>query len=454
MVKVLIHLIILLHRILFIQSQIDFEWEQTIRLRLKDEKFKCGIENKYKHMSKARMINGAETTNIRYPWMAQIYIFIPKTKGTLEFASICGGSIISEKSILTNIHCVCINHVRNPTFYDEHPITCLVDSDEPQNQNRPENQIHYTIGSMPDLELKDIGNENGIFNKDLRVYLYKYDPNWYFEKGDRARKHFYKNGDAAIIIDDSKLGLNLKLYQAIPICLPSLEFFAKKKKIDVIHVGRGLNYEEIRSGWPIKSSCVTNGERIHNSIPGNSDFKFRECKNYNREHPEKSCYNVRDAVVKNRKDSYRKDLISTGFKIKFPKESGQGNNQMEIDIPKNDKCEELSDKIMNALDRLNNEEKIKYLKDDQKGPSRIIIFEKKEKASKFTNEIHFQRQYIRWEKNPTRSYANCYNLKRVEQYGTCETEGTKIYSTIFGHSVKINYGFCGSSCKTPNLQEF
>ena len=109
---------------------------------------------------------------------------------------------------------------------------------------------------------------------------------------------------------------------------------------------------------------------------------------------------------------------------------------------------------MNALHRLNSEEKIKYLNDDQKGPSRIVIFEKDEKASKFTNEINFQRQYIRWEKNPVTSYANCYNLKRVEQYGICETEGMKIYSTNFKHSVKINYGFCGSSCKTPNLQEF
>ena len=76
---------------------------------------------------------------------------------------------------------------------------------------RLENQIHYTFGSMKDLEFKDLKDENVKFNKDIRVYLYRYEPDWWFEKNMDPDKSRYKNGDAAIIIDDSKLGLNLPM---------------------------------------------------------------------------------------------------------------------------------------------------------------------------------------------------------------------------------------------------
>ena len=84
----------LAYQSLFIQCQIDFEWDQM--LRLKDKEYKCGIENKFKNAHTSRIINGKETTNTKYPWMVQILRYIPSSAYNWP----CGGTIISDKSIL------------------------------------------------------------------------------------------------------------------------------------------------------------------------------------------------------------------------------------------------------------------------------------------------------------------------------------------------------------------
>ena len=105
--------------------------------------YKCGIENKYEQSIKTRVINGRETNNIRYPWLVEIvhvYQLQPNVPDGKSKFKRCGGTIVSDKSILTAGHCVCIGH------NDEKRVpTCLEDLNGPQNQNRPENYIHYTF---------------------------------------------------------------------------------------------------------------------------------------------------------------------------------------------------------------------------------------------------------------------------------------------------------------------
>lgn len=55
-------------------------------------KVKCGQAN-YRKKTR-RITNGTEVTSYKYPWMAAMYI-----KGFTLFH--CGGSIITEKNILT-----------------------------------------------------------------------------------------------------------------------------------------------------------------------------------------------------------------------------------------------------------------------------------------------------------------------------------------------------------------
>ena len=180
-------------------------------------------------------------------------------------------------------------------YTDKKRVTCLIDSDEPRNQNRQENQIHYSFGSKEPIEFPSQTK----FNKDIRAYIYKYDPKWWDEGTDWEqflKKRKWENGDAAVIIDDSKKGLNLKRYYGVPICLPSPNAFTKVRH-EVTLVGRGNIYEEVGSGDAKITSCVANGERIHNEIPGNENIKFLPCKNYDRNHPEGSCIRVQEATI-------------------------------------------------------------------------------------------------------------------------------------------------------------
>lgn len=95
------------------QSKIDEKWDE--KLQLINENFKCGIENKYMNLAKARVINGRETSNIRYPWIVEIIrVNRPSKrlpvdgKNWLKGPSQCGGSIISRTSINITNHSLCL----------------------------------------------------------------------------------------------------------------------------------------------------------------------------------------------------------------------------------------------------------------------------------------------------------------------------------------------------------
>ena len=193
------------------KGKIDFPWDK--RLRLMNEEYKCGIENKYKDTGTVRIINDKRTSNTRYPWMAEILRVVEYRGKQLE--AFGGGSIVSDKAILACAHVLCMRpHKSDGT--PQRPVTCITSNKA--YQNRPKNHLHYSIGTM---NLKD----NIEYNKDILGFIYKYEPKYWNEGNNITakliRRTHYKNGDVGLIINKSKLGLNLIEYKAIPVCLPT-----------------------------------------------------------------------------------------------------------------------------------------------------------------------------------------------------------------------------------------
>ena len=90
---------------------------------------------------------------------------------------------------------------------------------------------------------------------------------------------------------------------------------------------------------------------------------------------------------------------------------------------------------------------LELFSDEFKFPSRIVVFE----VNGLNENINSR--YLNWEKLSIQNhYAYCYNVRRVAKFGVCETRRTFHYSAIQKKIVKINFGFCGSSCQTPNMQ--
>ena len=441
MIRVVISFLCLSCQILIIECKfidIDFAWDK--RLRLMNEEYKCGIENKYKDSGTARIINGKRTSNTRYPWMAEILLIVEYHGKVLE--AFGGGSIVSDKAILTCAHVLCLKPY-NSDGTPQKPVTCMKSKNA--NQNRPKNHLHYSIGKM---DIKD----NIEYNKDILAFIYKYEPKYWNEGNNHTakliRRTHYKNGDVGLIINKSKLGLNLIEYKAIPVCLPTPESFEREFKVTM--VGRGNSYIEAEND-PSINTCRTNGNRVGNELPNqidNSLLNFAPCKEYKREDKEKTCLNWNDAVIKrdgsNVQNGYRKEFVSTNMKIDFTTMGTTSDRFMTVNLPSGDKCEELSDRIAAVIEKLIKEKTIKISNDEEHGPSRVVVFDENE-------NVDFENQYNDWKTMPELQKGMhstyCYNIKTVASYGVCQT----LLDPPLVSTSQDNYGFCGSSCMTPNI---
>ena len=101
-------------------SQYDVAWEEELSKRdpnKMNQILQCGIEGSNKDRKKkaanARIINGEQTTNRRYPWVAYIYLSYKKKDGNFIRTYTCtsGGTIISNRVIISCRHCVCTSIV-------------------------------------------------------------------------------------------------------------------------------------------------------------------------------------------------------------------------------------------------------------------------------------------------------------------------------------------------------
>ena len=148
MSKIILYLLLKSIQMFFIRCQIDIDWEDHDKSSTKDENYRCGIKDYYKTSEKARIINGEATSSEKYPWLSQIEVDVPGQD--VSFSS--GGSIISNRIILTCLHCVCLD-ITNEWSNPDLKSTCLYDANNgiSLNQNRMENQVHYFIGSMTNV---------------------------------------------------------------------------------------------------------------------------------------------------------------------------------------------------------------------------------------------------------------------------------------------------------------
>ena len=462
--KLALYLFVVLYQSIFFQCQnhqFDVEWDQ--KLINIDKAFQCGIENRYKKGSTARVINGKIATNIRYPWMAEILrlAFYPKQSGQPGFENIQSavgtGSIISHKAILTAAHNLCnvFNDKLQNTWNKCHEDLPGSPS-KSQNQNRLFNQIHYSVGTMNSFnsvtKSKLVKDQLASFKKEINAFIYKYDPDWYSKGTDdlekKKRKYFTKNGDIGLIIVESKLGLDLKLNRAIPICLPTPKTISEnqnhKGELKVTAVGRGKIYSEFKDKkGNKKQSCMTNEGLVKKKAWSTAHIQeiFLQCKHDSNK--EDNCLSMEDACIgagDNTCKGYKHQLLSTNVKVQFFGNPQPPLNRMRISIPPNDECEKLSQKVNKAVDKLEKGKQRIFHKDDGLGPSRILVFDKDGEDTESLEE-----KYNKWKGQVAPTVPYCYNLKRLAQWGICET---------LGNVNSYNFGFCSSSCKFKGTAPF
>ena len=203
---------------------------------------------------------------------------------------------------------------------------------------------------------------------------------------------------------------------------------------DVTVVGRGIVYDE--NEVKTKTSCMTNEGLVKKRF-GYTQQIFLQCKDYDRTNPRDTCLNLRDAEISKNgrfKTGYKSCLLSIHAKIKFVAAKGKRIRKMEVEIPNHDKCEAISQKVSDALKKLENGQDI-HLK-GQNEPSRIVVFDKDDEVT------DWKQVYWNWKSHPHPDVPYCYNLRKVynwhanTKFGICETD-----------SVIYNFGFCSSSCK-------
>ena len=147
---------------------------------LQKQGIKCGIIGKSTLRNKgagSRIINGEPTNVEKYPWLATIIlnIFDPKILPYGRDVSESGGTIISQRSILTCMHCVC-NRISRETQSGKERETCLPQKPcknpksqtcLPVNQNREnDNEVTFVIGNPAPAQTIDLR-----YNDHVKVYL-------------------------------------------------------------------------------------------------------------------------------------------------------------------------------------------------------------------------------------------------------------------------------------------
>ena len=455
------YLVYLTNLNMFIYSQIDISWHDDDELNSDYAKrhneygrYKCGIRDPFKGSEgDARIINGKSTTTKIYPWLATVYKVIDTKQPFYQGWYDAGGCIISHRIILTCIHCVC-NDITS--HKDNGPITCL--SGNWHNQNREDNKIFYVIGNMQKVSfVNSILKES--FRKEIKVYLFEYNPEWSKEKDkDKQLKEnkYFINGDIAIVIDTSVNGLNLYQHKAIPICLPEfIDTTAQRGTKTVVTIaGGGDRYSESEDD-PNINSCLTNEGVVpkKNRRLATVQHIFLPCKGYERKHKNNVCISLENGNIshKGKKVSaFKTKSISTTSSIKF----FNAPSSFQIESPLNDPsanelCNDYWDKAEQALKRERQDTKINLFEesDSTDEPDRIVVFDKSQVKAKtywdktgskprlVTADINWKEVLEEWEKFPSKMGVMCYNLPKLGQFGICKTE-----------KHQYPWGFCGPSC--------
>ena len=476
-----------------IQCQFDQAWDSEISKRNPFKKYgnanyECGIKPNYNSLKKstassARIINGNSTTSKSYPWTAQIYKFIPSVgKGRISRSS---GTIISNMAIITCRHCICrsLNDVlvlprytkdkKGKKHYVKHlpkgiydyGATCLISeegTENPANQNQPENIVNYHIASDPFPGDPTADADTDLYfetyRDNIKAYIYEYDPKWILAQArDRLDKnkpvgteaYHDKKADISIIIDDNRL--NLKPMISSPACLPAPGSFHAKTKsgdegVDVVIAGRGIGYEQKTDLKPLGNNkfttetyttCYTNQGMVRKEKPelSSEPHIFIRCKDYER-HENDATENRNHCIQFEKARVNGKELDETTFKwMSTDSDLTVTPDGGRYDIDSDDKCNQLwksaeeyiAESIKadpnNVLTYVLNRGGINY------EPDILIVVEEDEAVEEWTQI------FKQWTYEGSGPGVRCFNFRGLAANGICRTE-----STLYP------WGFCSRSC--------